>query len=202
MPGTDQQDKAMITFLNGLVPLTTEIIQLARRETFRVAVGKNTIINDLQDQQEDCVFFMIKGLVRGFINDNQKDITVCFVEENNMFGNIRNPAASVTAYPEQFQTIEDSEILIIPYRFIDELYHAFPETNVLARKLLAIHFHISQERSVISRIPSAESRYKQFVGNHPSFSLRVPLKYLASYLGMRVETLSRIRKKNKIQRAE
>ncbi|TCD10499.1 Crp/Fnr family transcriptional regulator [Pedobacter frigidisoli] len=197
MAEINDDNKALIRFLNNLMPLSDEIIELAIQQTFNINVRKNSIITCPKEQTDDCLFLILKGIIRGFIIDEGKDITAWIVAENTLFGNIRNPGVLKPTYNEQYQALEDTDLIVLPYSFIDKLYDFFPETNILARKLLAINYHISQERSILSRIPSAESRYKQFQEGHPSIKFRVPLKYLASYLGMRVETLSRLRKKAK-----
>ncbi|KQM78100.1 hypothetical protein ASE74_15435 [Pedobacter sp. Leaf216] len=197
MTAANHESDLLISYLNGLQPLSKEIVDRAKAETFKISVRKNEILHCVNDIEGDCLFFILKGLVRGFIVDEGKDITAWLTAENHLIGSIRNPGTLIATYKEQYQALEDSELLILPYRFIDEIYVEFPETNILARKLLAIHYHQSQERSILSRIPSAEARYKQFNVGHPTIKSRVPLKFLASYLGMRIETLSRIRKKNK-----
>ncbi|MEH3114855.1 Crp/Fnr family transcriptional regulator [Pedobacter terrae] len=190
---------ALIRYLNELQPLRKEIIDRGKKETFKYAVPKNEVLPNLSHLNGYYLFFIVKGLVRAFILDEGKDITAWFIDENHSIGQIRNPGILVPTYREQYQALEDSELLILPYHFIDDVYEQFPETNILARKLLAIHYHMSQERSILSRIPSAEMRYKQFKSGHPAIKSRVPLKFLASYLGMRIETLSRVRKKEKLQ---
>lgn len=202
MTAAKHESDRLIEYLNHLQPLSNEIIERAKAEIFKVSVRKNDILPCINDLNGDCLFFIIKGLIRGFIVDEGKDITAWLTDENHLIGNIRNPGTLIPTYEEKFQALEDSELLILPYRFIDELYHQFPETNVLARKILAIYYHISQERSILSRIPSAEARYKQFKTGHPTMKHRVPSKYLASYLGIRIETLSRIRKKEKAERKD
>jgi len=199
MTAVHNECNALIEYLNGLQPLRKEIIDRAKNETFKISLRKNEVLSDLCGINGDCLCFIVKGLVRAFILDEEKDITAWLIDENHLVGRIRNPGTLVLTYQEQYQALEDSELLIFPYRFIDDMYEKFPETNILARKLLAIHYHMSQARSILSLIPSAEIRYKQFKIRYPTIKSRVPLKFLASYLGMRIETLSRIRKKEKLQ---
>jgi len=199
MTAADHESDPLLKYLNGLQPLRKEIIDRAKIEIFKISVRKNDLLPCVNDIDGDCLFFIVKGLVRGFIVDEGKDITAWLTDENHLIGSIRNPGMLKATYEEQYQALEDSELLILPYRFIDEMYAQFPETNILARKLLAIYYHLSQERAILSRIPSAEARYRQFKIGHPTMKFRVPLKFLASYLGMRIETLSRIRKKAKLE---
>lgn len=198
MIAASHESDPLIQFLNVLQPLSAELIEEARKETFKISVRKNNILPSFAELVKDgCLFFVAKGLVRAFVVDDGKDITTWLTDENDFIGNIRNPGTFKPTFEEQYQALEDSELLVLPYRVIDDMYTMFPEANILARKLLAMQYHMSQERSILSRIPSAEARYKQFKIGHPTIKSRVPLKFLASYLGMRIETLSRIRKKAK-----
>ncbi|MCX2574954.1 Crp/Fnr family transcriptional regulator [Pedobacter sandarakinus] len=201
MPSKALKDDILLNFLNYLQPLKPSLINLARKNTFKLFLKKNELISLPTDQHQECLFFIIKGLVRGFVIDEDKDITTLIASENQMLGSIRNHLPGKLKYQEKFQALEDSELVVLPYQILDGLYAKFPELNVLARKLLAIQYNFSQERSILSRIPSAEARYRQFNEANPSVRSRVPVKFLASYLGMRIETLSRIRMKNKSQKA-
>ncbi|MGM9478210.1 Crp/Fnr family transcriptional regulator [Pedobacter sp. GSP4] len=203
MTAANHEGEPLIKFLNDLQPLSDELIARARAETFKIFVRKNNLLPALNEVIGDgCLFFIVKGLVRGYILDEGKDITVWLTDENHLIGSIRNPGTLKPTYEEQYQALEECELLVLSYRFIDEVYDKFPEAGVLARKLLAIQYHMSQERSYLSRIPSAEARYRQFKIAHPQIKSRVPIKFLASYLGMRIETLSRIRKKAKADDAD
>jgi hypothetical protein len=67
--------------------------------------------------------------------------------------------------------------------------------NIAVRILLEEYYAASEERAYISRLPSAEKRYNHFNATRPELLNRIPLKYVASYLGMSEETLSRLRGK-------
>jgi len=191
----------LITFLNSLHPLSKKVIALARKETHQIMVKKNELVPASVAIDESCIFIILKGIVRGFIIDDGKDITTVITDENNLVGQVRNPGVATSVYEEKFQALENSELLVLRYSFIDALYKKYPEMNILARKLLALHFNMSQERSILCRIPSAEMRYNKFRTGNPTLKNRVPIKFLATYLGMRLETLSRIRKKEKLESA-
>ncbi|RZL36817.1 MULTISPECIES: Crp/Fnr family transcriptional regulator [Pedobacter] len=197
---TDEGER-LIKFLNSLHPLSKKVIALARKETYKIIAKKNEFISCKNSNNEDCVFIILKGVVRGFIIDDGKDITTVITNENSIVGQIRNPSTAKPIYEEKFQAIENSELLVLRYSFIDTLYRKYPNMNILARKLLALHFNLLQERSILCRIPSAEVRYNKFRIGNPTLKNRVPIKFLATYLGMRLETLSRIRKKEKLESA-
>ena len=53
----------------------------------------------------------------------------------------------------------------------------------------------ASERAFIARLPTAQKRYERFLVTYPHLMNRIPLKYIASFIGMRLETLSRLRSK-------
>jgi hypothetical protein len=78
---------------------------------------------------------------------------------------------------------------------MQELYDRFPEMNKVGRMLLEEYYAESEERVYIARLPTAQARYQHFINSRPELLNRIPLKYVASYLGITLETLSRLRAK-------
>jgi len=93
--------------------------------------------------------------------------------------------------------LEDCELIAIPIKVTEEVFDKYPETNVVARRLWEYNYRGAEERAYLGRIPSAEKKYRQFIKNQPGLLNRVSLKYIASYLGMTVETLCRVRARQK-----
>jgi hypothetical protein len=75
------------------------------------------------------------------------------------------------------------------------IYKNHIEFNFTARVMTEQYFTLSEQRTYLLRKHTAEERYTLFMQQFPSFMQRVPLKYIASFLGMNLETLSRIRNK-------
>ena len=140
------------------------------------------------------IYFLVKGAVRGFIREGQKDITTWIVIENELVTSIfslDNPAPSI----ENIQALENCELLALSFESLNELYDRFPEFNLIARKLLQRYYADAERRAFIARLTKAENKYRHFLLLHQPLANRIPLKYIASYLGMTLETLSRVRKK-------
>ncbi|TBO41719.1 Crp/Fnr family transcriptional regulator [Pedobacter kyonggii] len=142
-----------------------------------------------------CLYYLIKGLVRGFIKVGKKDITTWFSFGNEIIGAFRNPDGNAKHSTEYIQALEDAELICIPYKLIDFLYENFAEANIIGRKMLAHQYYLASERAILARIPMATERYREFEENSKVELSRIPLRYMATYLGMRLETLSRIRNK-------
>jgi CRP-like cAMP-binding protein len=96
---------------------------------------------------------------------------------------------------ENIQAIEQCELIVAHYDALQYLYKHYIEVNIVGRKLLEKYYSDAEERAFISRIPNAGKRYRHFVETKSNLANRIPLKYIASFLGMTIETMSRIRGK-------
>jgi len=140
----------------------------------------------------NAMYFIIKGVVRGFVREHKKDISTWFGFENQIIEAIRHPEQRSDHSFEYLQALEDCYLVRIPYSLTESLSANHPEWNIIARKILETQYYQAAERSIIARIPNALGRYLKLAGT--AFDIdRIPQRYLASYLGMRLETLSRIR---------
>lgn len=146
-------------------------------------------------QANDYMYFIVRGLVRGFIKHKGKRITTWLSSEEELVGAIRHPDNQGKYSVEYIQALENCSLIAIPYTLMDSLYDRFPETNFIGRKLMALESYKASERAVLARIPQASERYAMLMENAPKIFDRVPLYYIASYLGMRNETLSRVKAK-------
>ncbi|WP_443936434.1 Crp/Fnr family transcriptional regulator [Pedobacter sp. MW01-1-1] len=185
--------KPFFKYLNQFHPLSTEFMDFHAKTCQIVHVKKNKFFLSPIDSN-NATYFVLKGCVRGFIKDDNKDITTWFAFEEELIEAIRHPEQNSNYSMEYLQAIEDCDLVRIPFSTVDLLYLNFPEANILARKVLAQLYHKASERSILARIPTALGRYHRLEST--DFNLnRIPQRFLASYLGMRLETLSRIRNK-------
>ena len=136
----------------------------------------------------------MKGVVRSYIKDDKTEITTWMAKENEVVGTIRNLWLEGGS-EEYLQAIEDVDLIAIPHTLSDYLYDNFPGANIVGRKMMELYYRTAEERAYLCRISSAEKRYKRFLISFPGLVNRVSLKYIASFLAIRLETLSRIRAK-------
>jgi len=134
------------------------------------------------------------GLVRSFYMNEGKEVTSRFMDE----GFIATSWISFyTQLPsnEFIQAVEDSTILSVDYSDIQRLYQEFPDFNINGRKQVEYSFFLAEQRTQMLRKHTAEEKYQFFLDNHSSLLQRVPLRQIATYLGINEETLSRVRGK-------
>ena len=91
------------------------------------------------------------------------------------------------------QILEDAEIVGINANELFKLYDRFPEIERLFRKIFEAAYVDTINRIEGMQFHSAEERYKALLEQAPDVLKRVPLKYVASYLGITQVSLSRIR---------
>lgn len=183
--------KPFFNYLEKLHPLSQEFIAHHEENCQVVTVRKHKHILSPIDAN-NAMYFLLKGVVRGFIKDKKKDISTWFGFENQIIEAIRHPDQQSNHSVEYLQALEDSYLVRIPYSLTDTLSFHYPEWDVIARKILETQYYMAAERSIIARIPTALGRYLKLESTVFDID-RIPQRYLASYLGMRLETLSRIR---------
>ena len=150
------------------------------------------ILKDGQICKKACL--VLKGLARSYYIIDGRDITSRFMDEGFI---ITSWISYYTQQPgnEFIEAIEETTLASIDYAEIQQLYVDFPEFNIIGRKQAEFGFYLAEQRTQILRKHTAEEKYKFFLNNHPTLLQRVPLKHIATYLGMNEETLSRVRTK-------
>jgi CRP-like cAMP-binding protein len=145
---------------------------------------------------ETCkeVAFILSGTFRSFyISDKGEEITYCITFPNNL----------MTAYSsfitgqntnENIQAITSAELLIIPKNEIDNLVLKNPNW-VKFLKVVAEQQYIELENRIFQlQKNTALQRYMDLIKNQPEYIQKIPLQYLASYLGITQRHLTRIRR--------
>lgn len=186
-------ESPLVTFAHAVHPLSPEAREYANRKCFSYRVKKGEF---LVRSGELCPYFYFiqKGILRGYVQDGKKEITTWITAEHELATSITSFHAQQKSF-ENIQAIEECELTGLHYDDLQYLYNNFPEVNVTGRKLLEKYYRDAEERAYIARLTEATSKYQRFIATKSFMLNRVPLKFIASYLGMTLETLSRIRSK-------
>jgi CRP-like cAMP-binding protein len=178
-------------FFQMIQPIPARAIDYIDTNSFPISVKRGRFLME-PGLDSHNIYLLQKGVVRGYILDGGKEITTWINAENEIVGSIRSLGTSAPSL-EYIEAIEESQLVGIPYSCVQYLYDNFVEANVIGRKILEESYRDAEERAFISRIPSAEKKYKRFLETNGELINRIPLRFIASYLGMTLETLSRIR---------
>jgi CRP-like cAMP-binding protein len=92
------------------------------------------------------------------------------------------------------QAVTDCRLLVFTKRDWDELAHTIVGWRDMVHKMTSTHLQEKLARLSPMLTQDATTRYREFLENYPQLANRIPLSYLASFLGMTQSSLSRIRR--------
>ena len=172
-------------------PLSKEAENAISEISSIVSIKKN---KDLQPIGHSCktIYFINKGIARIYYFKDGIDITESFSFESNIIARVES---LFTGKPSRkaIQILEDAEVVAINSGQLFKLYDTFPEIERLFRKIFEAAYVDTVNRIEGIQFHSAEERYKALINEAPNILQRVPLKHVASYLGITQVSLSRIR---------
>jgi CRP-like cAMP-binding protein len=138
--------------------------------------------------------FIVKGAMRQYSIDDKgaEHIVQLYIE--NYWASDRESAIMLTPSKYYIEAWEDTELLVITREEMLDLMQKIPSIAQMTRLMDERSFIASQRRLNSTISNTAEKRYTEFIDNHPQFIQRFPQHFIASFLGITKETLSRIRK--------
>ena len=145
-----------------------------------ILVAKRYAKNEkILSEGEVCenIYWIVKGLVRQFYYKNGKELSL-FNEQPTRL---------------QIMAIEPTILYCLPKAKLEAVAMKSVNIQILYRKILEESLILSQIHADMLRFESAIDRYQKLVKRSPQLVLRAPLVYIASYLQMTPETLSRVR---------
>lgn len=140
------------------------------------------------------VGFLHKGLVRYFVYKDEEESTFEFTKEGEFiadYQSFNNKTESV----QNIQAIEDCEILIINYDNVQTIFNSTKKGNLIGRRIIEHRFDIMVNQLLAIYMQNHEDRYQNFIKHYSDLSQRIPQYLIASYVGVKPESLSRIRRR-------
>ena len=138
------------------------------------------------------LYFLQQGALRGYYILEGKEITHWFAFENDFVTSFHS---FITQQPavENIQLLEGSILWAISKEKLAGLLNRYREIERLVRIVYENYYIRLEERFINAQFKTAAERYQNLLQQTPHMIERVPLGYIASYLGISQETLSRIR---------
>lgn len=138
------------------------------------------------------IYYVERGLIRQFYFKNGKQITEHLGVDRTIFMCIESLFHEEPTHL-QVEALEASYIYALPKHRLEQVALHNVNIQILFRKILEESLVISQVMADLVRFETAQERYRKFCKLAPQIVLRAPLVYVASFLQMTPETLSRVR---------
>ena len=138
--------------------------------------------------------FIQNGLLRYYVNKDGDDGTIDFCKEGVFvaeYESFINGSPSI----QNIQAIEDTTILVINSEDLLELYNTTPNGNLIGRVVIEYRFNTLVRQLLSIYMHNPQQRYENFINSYPNLIQRLPQYCIASYVGVKPESLSRIRKR-------
>ncbi len=160
---------------------------------------KGEIINKEGDIFNN-VYFINSGIIRSFIIDSNGHDFTWHIHYSGGTANIKNffvtDYASFTKQEPSklfFEIIKDTELVSISHDFLQKLYNSSENWQKFGRIMAETAYYYTHHRALSLLTETAEIRYKRLLQESPDLIKQVPQYYIASYLGVTPQSLSRIK---------
>ncbi|AZB07733.1 Crp/Fnr family transcriptional regulator [Chryseobacterium sp. G0162] len=187
-------DKSSINnYFHSLFSIKDEVVEKIT-ETFKpFELKANDIVLD-QNTISTKTYFLEKGYVRSYLlNEDNEEITTniyaapCFV--NDFLSFFRQQPTK-----EIYQAVTDCMFWETGLENVQYNFHNIPEFREFSRLLFVLNYHNIHDRLIEMASQKASTRYSNLMKKDPNIFQHVPLKVIASYLGIKDSSLSRIRR--------
>ena len=181
----------IFAYLNTIHPIHVDTKDYLRQYLQLMEVPKKKFI---LEQGHICrnIYFINSGLLRCFYVREYKEICSWFMKEGDVIISVESFFNQIESN-ENIQALEDSSLFYLSYEELQFAYEKFPDFNSIGRILTEKYYQICEQRLYSLRMQKAHEKYQFLMKHFPQIIQRVPLKDIASYLGITLETLSRIR---------
>ncbi len=183
--------KRLVEIIDTYVDLNQEEMSLLENFLTKKTYNKKTVFFE-EGKIANEIYFVSKGCVRLFYNVNGNDKTAFFYTEGQFICAGESYTFNIPAV-ENYQAIENTDLILFTKSDIEELTRQIPKMEVIAR--VAVENELITSQKVIASFvtKSPEERYLDLLNTQKELFQRVPQQYIASFLGVSPETLSRIK---------
>jgi CRP-like cAMP-binding protein len=180
--------EALLTYLNSLHPLSTDLVNyLVEHLQTRSLPKKDFLLKAGRTCHQIC--FVESGLLRCYYTNGEPEVCSWFLKEGDVIISIESFYLQKESH-ESIQALEDTTLHYLNYSDLQYIYRQFLEFNVVGRILTEKYYQLCAQQLYGLRMKQAPERYQWLLNNESGLILRVPAKYLASYLGISEVMLS------------
>jgi len=186
------KDNLIQLFQNVLPMSTGKAEQLAEKFEARKIVRNEYLLKEGAVCNES--HFIEEGIIRSYTYDLEgNDVTTAFYSKKMHTSDLLSFFKRIPS-KEYIQALTNCETWYITYEDMQENFHTIPEFREFGRLNIINHYGTLKQRMLSMLQETAEQRYVNLINSNPEVIQNVPLKYIASFLGITDTSLSRIRK--------
>lgn len=171
--------------------MTHEELDILEGLLIPMKVKKGTDILEY-GQVSEYIYYLHTGLIRQYYYKNGKEMTSNLAVDGSIFMSIESLFRE-TPTGEVIEALETCYIFAIPKHRLENVALHTQNIQILYRKILEEALIEAQAHADLVRFETAQDRYRRICKQMPKVVLRAPLVYIASFLEMTPETLSRVR---------
>ena len=181
------------TFIETFTPMNDSDWEFFASKLTRTEHEKHSTLLKIGDVEQQ-LSFIAQGIVRFFVPGEEQDLTFGFLFENEF---VTGYDSFLTQKPSAYQieTLTPTTLWTITLQDLEEVYEQTSSGNRIGRLMAEKMFLIKSQRELSLLSKSAEQRYLDLFTERPKLLQQIPLKYIASYIGVTPQALSRIRRR-------
>ena len=186
----------LIGFLNSVHPLSEALTEHLQAVVKYRELRKGQI---LLKAGHICqhIHFIKAGMLRCFYRKGDLEVSSWFMKDGDVIISVESFYQRKVSY-EWIQALENCELFYISYEELYGIYQRFPEFNFIARELTQHYYILWTQLLYALRMKTAKEKYAWLLERFPDYILRIPAKFLSSWLGISEYHFSYV--KNKIER--
>lgn len=174
------------------VDLDRRIVNIIDKHAAIVCYPSKSIILS-EGERASNLYFILRGIVRGYYVDQQgNDVTKCFASEHEFFSSEGIRTGNVASF--SIECLDECRCIKLPYSLVLEVIEKDHRLRTVFYSFYLQEVEKLERRAKNLIVMRAEERYYDFCKHYPHLANRVDLQYIASYIGIRAPSLSRIRR--------
>lgn len=177
--------------LNNISILSEAIQDQIKAYLIEEFLPKKTIVLK-EGQISQRIYFIKEGFIRSYYYKEGDQFTNWFMDKGDIIISVYSFFSRKPAF-ENIETLEDCTLQSINWDQLQALYRDYPEFNKVGRIITEQYYIRSEERAINLQKLTAKQRYENLLTTYPGVLQRASLGQIASHLGIKQETLSRIR---------
>lgn len=184
----------LLQYMHSGHGFTQEETEAVRKYFEPVAFSKNTIIEEA-GRVPQYLYYIVSGYLRLFYTEENGNEVTTHINCPPGFFTSYSDFINSTVSENTIESVTDSELLRISKENLDHLISQSQAMKDFSISVFQQSISYNEKRSRELSVLNAEQRYLKLMNDYPEIIQNVPIQYIASFLGMKPESLSRIRRK-------